>query len=209
MKLQRLAGYGPTAAFVSAGSLLVFFVLGSMAPVLVKVFPYVLLAIVFFLALWLWVAALAVVVFDLEWIEHPATSTRWFLVGRWATLLAMVMPIVLGLFSLTNAGVAELAPTYFLLYGSVGLSLLIHNLDARRAGILRGALPWIGTATAVFYLLAAIGYAIFAFGGPFAIGWNSLQLAVLLYLVWAIWLGVHLLRSKAPAPAAPAASAAH
>jgi fatty acid desaturase len=109
---------------------------------------------------------------------------------------------------LINAGVPLLAPTYFLLYGSVGLTLLIHNLDARRAHILRGVLPWLGMVTAVFFLLAGIGYAIFLFGGPFAIGWNSLQLGVLLYIVWAIWMGIHLIRSKAPAPAisAPAAS---
>ncbi len=62
--------------------------------------------------------------------------------------------------------------------------------------------------TAVFYLLAGIGYAIFLFGGPFAIGWNSLQLASLLYVVWVIWLAIHLIRSKAPRPAASAAAAA-
>lgn len=207
VKLQRLVGFGPVAAFVSAGSLFVYLFIGTMAAVLIKTFPYALLVAVFLLALWLWVGALTVVVFDLEWIEHPATSTRWFKVGRWATLVAMVMPAVLTLDLLINAGVPLLAPTYFLLYGSVGLTLLIHNLDARRAHILRGVLPWLGMVTAVFFLLAGIGYAIFLLGGPFAIGWNSLQLGVLLYIIWAIWMGVHLIRSKAPAPAisAPAA----
>lgn len=207
VRLQRLAGFGPIAGFVSAGSLILFLFVGTFAPALVKTSPYAFLAIVFVIALWVWVAALAVLVFDLEWIEHPATSTRWFQIGRWATLVAVVMPAVLGLFVLVNAGVPELAPTYFLLYGSVGLSLLIHNLDARRASILRGVLPWLGMVTAVFYLLAGIGYAIYLFGGPFAIGWNSLQLASLLYVVWAIWLGIHLIRSKAPRPAASAAAA--
>jgi hypothetical protein len=49
------------------------------------------MTIVWFFALWLWLGALAVVVFDLEWLEHPATSTRWFQVAHWATSAALVV----------------------------------------------------------------------------------------------------------------------
>ena len=44
------------------------------------------LGILWFLSAWMWVAAFAVVVFDLEWLEHPATSTTWFKVAHWMTL---------------------------------------------------------------------------------------------------------------------------
>lgn len=103
MKLQRLAGYGPIASFVSAASLLVFFVIQQLPPTATQS-VYVPVEIAFLLALFLWVAALTVVVFDLAWLEHPATSTRWFRVAQVALLVAMVMPGILALIGFAGIG---------------------------------------------------------------------------------------------------------
>ncbi|HEX2682133.1 MAG TPA: hypothetical protein VHQ03_12685, partial [Candidatus Dormibacteraeota bacterium] len=129
MRLQRLAGFGPIAAFVSAGSLFVFFVLEEFGTALLTSSPgaYVAVAIVFFLALWLWVAALSVVAFDLEWIEHPKTSTGWFQAARWLTFIAMVMPAVLLLAVLLNLPIVFQAVPNALIWGGVGISILVHN----------------------------------------------------------------------------------
>lgn len=204
MKLQRLAGYGPAAAFVSAGSLLLFFVIAQFGLLIAQAVPgiYVPLSIIFMLALWLWVGALAVVVLDLEWLDHPATSTRWFQVARVATLIAVVAPLVLAIAIITNAGVTLQAPSYFLIFCGIGVSLLIHNLDGRRAGLLHGVLPWLGIVTAAFYILVGISYGSFLFTPVlYMTGFYLLQVGQVLYIAWAIWLGVKLSRSKSAATA--------
>lgn len=198
MKLEKLAGYGPAAAFVSAGSLFVFFFLllfgySIFTAVHALTFPVYL---VWFLALWLWLGAMAVLVFDLEWLEHPATSTRWFQVAHWATLAAAFLPVLFGIAVVTNSGSFGTI-VVSLLALCVGLSLLIHNIDARRAGLLHGFLPWIGIVTGVAYLLVAIG--IYA-----GIGFVALLLGQVFYIAWAIGMGVNLRRSKARLAAAPA-----
>lgn len=107
VKLQRLAGFGPIGALVSAAALFVLFVIEEFMNDILTVIgsvAYVAQAIVFVLLLWLWVAALSAVTFDLEWIEHPKTSTRWFQVARGLTFIAMVMPAVLLLAVLLNPG---------------------------------------------------------------------------------------------------------
>jgi hypothetical protein len=92
------------------------------------------MTIVWLFALWSWLGALAVVVFDLEWLEHPATSTRWFQVAHWATLAALVVPVLLGIGLIANSG--GIVSISFLLIGvTVGISLLIHNLDRRWASL--------------------------------------------------------------------------
>lgn len=203
MKLHRLAGYGPIAAYFSAGSLLVFFFLQQFGAALAQVAPgiYVPMAVVFFLALWLWVGSLAVVVLDLEWTEHPATSTSWFQIARWATLVAVLAPVVLGISLVTNIGVPLQPPAYLLIFGGVGITLLIHNLDGRRAGLLHGVLPWLGTITGAAYVVAGIGFGSFLLTPIFYMtGFNVLMLGQALYIVWAIWMGVKLNTSKAAAP---------
>src|ERR1700758_5025028 len=98
MKLQRLACFGPIAALVSAGALFVLFVIEEFNNEILTVIgsvAYVAQAIVIFLLLWLWVAALSIVTFDLELIEHPKTSTRRLQIAWGLTLIAMVMPAVL------------------------------------------------------------------------------------------------------------------
>lgn len=221
MKLQRLAGFGPIAALVSAGALFVLFVIQEFilpAPVVFNAIltvigpvAYVVQAIVYLLLLWFWVAALSVVTFDLEWIEDPKTSTRWFQVARGLTFIAMVMPAVLLLAVLLNLPWSLQAVPDALTWGGVGISILVHNWEARRTGILRGLLPWLGIVSGVAMTLAGIGYALFIPIGLnalfFLIGVNFLLLGQVLYMVWAIWLGLKLARSKVAAPATLASPA--
>lgn len=159
--LQRLKGFGPIAGLVSAGALFVLFVIEEFNNAILTVIgsvPYVAQAIVFFLLLWLWVAALSVMTFDLEWIEHPKTRTRWLQVARGLTLIAMVMPAVLLLAVLLNLPLIFNAVPNALTWGGVGISILVHNWEARRAGILHGVLPWLGIVSGAALTLAGIGY---------------------------------------------------
>jgi hypothetical protein len=214
MKLQRLAGFGPIAALVSAGALFVLFVIEEFINAILTVIgsvAYVTQAIVLFLLLWLWVAALSVVTFDLEWIEHPKTSTRWFQVARGLTLIAMVMPAVLLLAVLLNLPLIFQMVPNALIWGGVGISILVHNWEARRAGILYGVLPWLGIVSGVAMTVAGIGYPLFVPIATralfFLITINFLLLGQVLYMLWAIWLGVKLARSKVAAPATLASPA--
>jgi hypothetical protein len=188
MKLQRLAGYGPTAAFVSAVSLFVFFVILIFGTPIVEnargiAVP---MTILYFLTFWVWLGGLGVVVFDLEWLEHPATSTTWFQVAHWATLVALVVPVVLGISLLAGAGVLVQA-SFFATFVLVGLSLLTHNIDARRAGLLKGALPWLGIVTGAAYVVA--GFGIWTIP---PIGFAGLILGQTFYIAWAVWMGARL-----------------
>lgn len=200
MKLQRLAGYGPTAAYVSAGALFIFFFILVFGTPIAQTAPGigVPLTIVYFLAFWAWLGGLAVVVFDLEWLEHPATSTTWFQVAHWATLVALIVPVVLGIAVLSGAGTLVQA-SFFVTFVLVGLSLLIHNIDARRAGILKGALPWLGIVTGAAYIVAGIGIWTIP-----AIGFSGLILGQTFYIAWAAWMGARLGTTRAAAAAAPA-----
>ena len=191
MKLQKLAGYGPAAAFVSAGSLFMFFFLLLFGNAIFTAVPALTFPIylVWVFALWLWLGALAVLVLDLEWLEHPSTSTRWFKVAHWATLAAVFLPVLFGIAVITNNGTLGTIVASLLAL-CIGLTLLIHNIEARRAGLLRGTLPWIGIVTGVAYLLVAIGiYAVF--------GFVALWLGQVFFIAWAIWMGVNLRSTKA------------
>jgi hypothetical protein len=208
VKLQRLAGFGPIAALVSAGALFVLFVIEEFNNEILTVIgsvAYVTQAIVFFLLLWLWVAAFWVVAFDLEWIEHPKTSTYTLQVARGLTFIAMVMPAMLLLDVLLNLPLIFQVGPNALIWGGVGISILVHNWEARRAGILHGVLPWLGIVSGAAMAVAGIGYALFVPIGLmalfFQIAINFLLLGQVLYMVWAIWLGVKLARSKVIAPA--------
>lgn len=213
MQLQRLAGYGPLAAYVSAGFLLAFVLVGQFGTAIIQAAPgmVVPVEIVFVLALWVWIAGLAVVVSDLEWRGQPTTSARRLQVARVATLVALVMPVPFVVGLIVNAGVPVQAPSYLLIYGGVGISLLIHNLGARRAGLLHGLLPWLGIVTGVAYILAGIGFGAILIPGIgmtlYLIGFNVLELGEVVYIVWAIWLGVKLSWTRAAVPAAVAPAA--
>jgi hypothetical protein len=213
MQLQRLAGFGPRAAYVSVGALLAFFFLQQFGGAIATAAPglYAPTAIAFVLALWVFIAGLAVVDINLERLAPPATNTRGSQVGRWATLVALVMPLPLLIGGLVN--ISKLLPiSYLLIFTGVGIILLIHNVAARRAGLLHGVLPWLGSATGVAYILAGIGFGTLLAPGLgtafYLIGFNIVRLGQVLYIVWALWLGVKLSRSQAGTPAA-VASATH
>lgn len=194
MRLKKLAGHGSTAAFVSAGSLFVFLFLLLFGYPIFNAVPALVASVfvVWFWALWLWVGAFAVLVLDLEWLEHPATSTTWFRVAHWASLVAVFLPVVFGIAVLTDSGALGTVVSSALAL-CVGLSLLVHNIDARRAGLLRGALPWIGIVAGVAYLLLALTvYAGF--------GFIALMLGQVFYIAWATWMGIRL-RASSAAPA--------
>ena len=127
MKVQRLASYGPAAAYVSAASLFLFFVILVFGASIAQAAPGVAvpMTILYILAFWLCLGGLAVVVFDLEWLEHPATSTRWFQVAQWATLVALVVPVALGISLIAGAG-AFVEASFFVTFIFVGTSLLIQ-----------------------------------------------------------------------------------
>jgi len=214
MKLKRLAGYGPLAAFVTAGSLLLYAAIDQLGSAIAQAAPGLLapMEYVYFVAVPLWVVALAVVVFDLEWIEHPKTSTRRLQVARAATLVALVMPVVLDIGLIAKAGVILQSPSYLLLYGGIATSLLIHNFDGRRAGVLHGVLPWLGMAAGLAYAIAGIGFGMFLIPGigpsAYMVGFNTLLLGQVLYVAWAVWMGVTLSRSRALGTAASVAAMA-
>lgn len=200
MKLQRLAGYGPTAAFVSAAALFLFFFILVFGTPIAQNAPGIAvpMTIVYFLAFWVWLGGLAVVVFDLEWLEHPATSTTWFRVAHWATLVALVVPVALGIGLIAGAG-GLVQASFFVTFALVGLSLLIHNIDASRAGLLKGALPWLGVVTGAAYVVAGLGI-----GTISGIGFGALIIGQTFYIAWAAWMGMTLSTARATASAAQA-----
>jgi hypothetical protein len=116
-------------------------------------------------------------------------------VAHWATLVALVLPVALGVSLITGAG-ALVQASFFVTFILVGISLLIHNVDPRRADMLRGALPWLGIVTGAAYIVAGLGIWTIA-----AIGFAALILGQTFYIAWAVWMGMRLNASKA-APAA-------
>lgn len=207
MKLQRLAGYGPIAAFVSAGGLFIFGVLQEV-PV-----PANLVNVALpldFLSMFAWAGGLTVTVIDLQWMEHPATSTRWIKAALVAAIVATVSPLLMlvGIYGKLGYPYTVEFGSSLLLLG-VGFSVLVHSLEARRTRLLRGALPWIGIVTGGVYLYLGILEFIFMFTPVLVMGFvYAFQPSLLLYFIWAIWMGVHLVRSKTPTPAKAAVPAA-
>ena len=204
MKLQRLAGFGPVAAFVSAAAVIAFSSvtqLGAVPP------SYIVpLAILFLGTMTLFVAGLTVTLFDLEWLEHPATRTPLIRLALGAALVAMLMPAVMALIVFAALPV-NIAIPYTIYFLGIGVSLLVHNIEGRRAKLLHGALAWIGIAEGAFFIVLAAQQALVLFTFALVmVGFYMLPVVYLLYVVWAIWMGVHLVRSRAPKPVRAAAA---
>jgi hypothetical protein len=201
MKLQRLAGYGPTAAYVSAGALFVFFSILIFGTPVAQNAPGIAvpMTVVYIFALWVWLAALAVVVLDLEWLEHPATNTRLFQVAHWTALVSVFLPLVLVISFLAGVG-GLVQVSFYLTFLLVGVNLLIHNIDARRAGLLQGIPPWLGIVTGIAFVVAGLGIWTIV-----PLGFIGLILGQTFYIAWAVWMGVILSaaprKGAAPAPA--------
>lgn len=207
MKLQRLAGFGPIAAFISAAGLLGFAVFGlvPIPPSIVSVaLP------IYFFTIFAWAGGLTVTLVDLEWMDHPATSTRWVKSALVAAIVATVMAPVLYVAQMTQAGLpysAELSSA-LILFG-IGYGVLVHSLQARKHRLLHGVLAWLGIVVGALFVYLGVLQFIYMFTPKLVMGFvYAFQPSQLLYLVWAIWMGVHLVRSKAPAAARPAAASA-
>ena len=78
-------------------------------------------------------------------------------VARGTTLVALLVLVPLSVGVFVNAGVPVQAPSFLVIYVGIGISLVVHNLDARRAGLLQGVLPWLGSVTGVAVIFAGIG----------------------------------------------------
>jgi hypothetical protein len=221
MRFQWIAVHGSSAACVSAGALAGLFV----AEQVENTFGYGIAIgmaafVAYFLALFLWLGAFNVILFDLERRERPVSGTRVLLIPRVLAMLAIGISVLVLLALLTPRD-SNVSWLYGLMFLAVGAVILVHNIEARRARVLHGALPWLGIVVGVAYLVVALGYVAWHFapevGVPVLIGLhlgiievgstpmvidvNARYLAQLLYIVWAIWLGVALRRTTALAPA--------
>lgn len=199
MKLDKLAGFGPTAAFVIgvAGILFGLCLLFGTAIHNASAAAGDVVTVVEFICFWVIPIALLVVALDLEWIEHPATTDFWLAASHIAAIAAIVLPIVVAVSGLLRifvlAGVAALATVIL-----VGLVLLIHNAEARRAGLLHGPLLWIGYISGVG--LIATGFLPLLF----PVGAIGLIVGLVALIIWSIWLGTLLRGAKQLATSTPA-----
>lgn len=206
MKLQRLAGFGPIAAFVTAGCLLVYATIDQFAGQIVSAVPGGIQTLedAYLIALPLWALALAVLVFGLDRMGSS--------ISRGATLVAFVVTLVIDVGLVLKAGALLQAPAYFLIYCGVGIALLALNVGGRRTGLVHGVMRWLGAASGTAYIIAGIGFGLFLVPGiggvAYMVGFNVKTLGMVVYVIWAIWMGVHLSRSNAQARAVAAASAA-
>jgi hypothetical protein len=212
MRLNALAGFGPTAAFVSGGSMLVALFTFIFAP---AVFQNnfgleIVFAIFLLLAMTLWPAALLVVGVDLEWLEHEATHTGWMQASLIAGFIAIFLPVLFVL-SVVFAGTGNLPSLPIGLLGvALGFFLWIQNREARKAGLLHGVLPVIGLISGVAFLVMGVSFLLtFVFAGFFLTALLGWFVGTISYCFWSIWLGVFLQSAKqlptvAPAPGATA-----
>jgi len=205
MRLDKLRGHGPWFAF--AVPFLFLFSMGFIFGVTVLAFPaepggqpasWFGDAVAVWLILWaLIVLAGLVVAIDLEWIEHPRTNTPMTyvgLAGMAVSTLAFLFFLADGIFNITDQVV--FLTDAFLVFGGIGVYLMVMNLVGLRAGLLGRILPWIGIVAGSLFLVAALlvvaGLADAA-GLAFFPGWA-------LYLGWSLWLGFRL-GGKAPVTA--------
>lgn len=219
---QRLAGHGSSAAFVSAGAAAVVLLTWNLERNLTSYAPIetaIAVTVGYFLALFLWVGAFNVILFDLEYREGPAANIRWLRIAGFTARLAIVASLLVPIVVLTQAYGLYTA-LYALMFLAVGAVLFAQDIEARRARLLRGLLPWLGMTTGVVFIVVGLTWLAVYFtpevayqvmlGMPFVtqvgttpvlIEVDPQNLAELLYIVWAVWLGVKLSRATAVAPA--------
>lgn len=199
MKLQRLAGFGPYAAFVSVAAMLV---IGTVQNAPLPPSLFVPAFISYLVAFFVFAASLSVTLFDLEWLEHPATSTPMIRIGQGAMLVAIASPVLVAVTFFAQLPIALLEIAWTLLLVGSGAGLLIHCIEARRARLLHGALAWIGIVDGAFYIYLGVLQFIYIFTPKLVMGFiYGLPVTQFLYLVWAVWMGIHLIRSRSKAKA--------
>ena len=193
-----IAKWGPPAAFVSAGSLSAFVVIGMAGDQIALAFPALTiprLVLVLFVALWVWVLALGVVTRSMAAELAPWRWHLWFVVGRWAMLVAVALPFVIAYATVTNSDPpGTIAIVFFAT--SLGVVLLIHNIAATGQGVFGTVVPMIGIVAALSFLSVA-GLIMLTTGDIRGLSDSvALIVAMVFYVGWAIWIGLRLLRAR-------------
>jgi hypothetical protein len=154
-------------------------------------------ALLFALAATVWLAGMAVTGLDLDWIAHPDTHDGRLLASLWLAIAGSFLPPILAIVVVLGSP-AWLVQLLLCLVGLAGGGFtILHNLEAHRAKILTGILPWLGILSGVFFLVFWLGVLI---GLPLLTGFGFF-IGGVLYAVWAIWLGVRLGRGHVPVAA--------
>jgi hypothetical protein len=139
------------------------------------------------------------VAIDLERIVHSVTTSKKAyaaLVASIMSLVALVGIVAESMFSSPpNTVLYEVEVVAFI--GGIGLYLLLMNAAARRPDLLGSSLPLLGIIAGGLFIAAAL---IVALGG-LLVALVLLAPALPLFLLWSVWLALHM-RFKAGALAA-------
>ena len=149
--------------------------------------PLIAAAVLFVLSV---VTASAVAV-DLAWIHRQTRKAMVYVALAAAVLATATLALFItksSVFGTNSLGIAS-----FVIVAGYGTYLLLINLAGLGARTLGPALPWLGVASGLLFLIAAV----FSFSA-----WAAVFPAVALYLLWCAWLGFRLRRTAA-AEAAP------
>ena len=205
MKLERLAGYGPTAALVSGGSLFIALFILIFGPGIHPAWDGVAVAMVVVAALaaTLWPLSLVVVGLDLEWLEHPDTHTGRLRFSLWAAFLGAFCPLFFALVLIVANNSFLPALPLAVLAADMAIFLIIQNREARKAGLLKGVLPVIGYIAGGGFTLMALGFATSLLSPlAFGLGLIGFFTGTVSFVFWSIWLGLRLHGEKNAVPIA-------
>jgi hypothetical protein len=198
MKLKRLAGQGPTAAVASGVAMVLILLNVIVASPLSNASAAlgVLLGVVLLLSVTVWLAGLAVAGLDLDWLEHPDTHNGRMLASLWFAIAGVFLAPLIAIAAWTQAPGWVLQLLLCLIGLTAGGFTILHNLEGRRAGLLKGLLPWLGIVSGAFFLVFWLGVLL----GLVPLIFVGFFPAAVLYAAWAIWLGVRLGRRSQAAP---------
>jgi hypothetical protein len=196
MRLNRLAGQGPRAAIASGVAAVLVLLVAIFGPSVSGV-AGTLVGLLLILSLTVLLGGLAVAGLDLDWMEHPDTHSGRLMASLLFATFGSLTPLLLALAAVGRAP-AWLMQLILCLSGlTAGGFTILHNLEGRRAGLIGGALPWVGISAGVLFLVFWLGV-LLASIPLIAVG---LFPGLILYAGWAIWIGVLLGRKPVPAAA--------
>jgi uncharacterized membrane protein YozB (DUF420 family) len=200
MRIDKLQRYGAWFAMASAALLLLAIVdvaivalaggfanVANFGPTPVWAGPPMILATAMFV---LSVLTGAVVAVDLAWIHRQTRKAMVYAALAAAVLATAALVLLMAASSVLGANGLGIAS--FVIVGGYGTYLLLINLAGLGAGTLGPALPWLGIASGLLFVIAAV----FSFSA-----WAAVFPAVALYLLWCGWLGFRI-RRRPPAEAA-------
>ena len=197
MRIGRFQRYGAWFAIATSALLLLAIVdvaivalaggfasVASFGPMPAWSGPPLIAAVVLFV---LSVATASAVAVDLAWI-HRQTRKAMVYAALAAAVLATAT-LVLFIAKSSVFGANSLGIASYVIAGGYGTYMLLINLAGLGARTLGSALPWLGVASGLLFLIAAV----FSFNA-----WAAVFPAVLLYLLWCTWLGFRLRRTASP-----------